>query len=70
MRCGSEELVKQKKKIWKDWQKGGCKEKYLGKKGKAKSGVYVIKRKAQEEKFNQLESSDSKNFFFKLAKKI
>ena len=39
-------------------------------KRKAKSGVYVAKRKAQEEKFSQLESSDGKNFIFKLAKRM
>ena len=39
-------------------------------KRKAKSGVYVAKRKAQEEKFSQLESSDGKKFIFKLAKRM
>ena len=39
-------------------------------KRKAKSGLYVAKRKAQEEKFSQLESSGSKNFIFKLAKRM
>ena len=63
-------LVKQKRKLWKEWQKGGSKEKYLEAKRKAKLGVYVAKRKAQEEKFSQLESSDGKNFIFKLAKRM
>ena len=63
-------LVKQKRKLWKEWQKGGSNEKYLEAKRKAKSGVYVAKRKAQEEKFSQLESSDGKNFIFKLAKRM
>ena len=39
-------------------------------KRKTKSGVYVAKRKAQEEKFSQLESKDSKKFIFKLTKRI
>ena len=60
-----ESLVKQKRKLWKEWQKGGSKEKYLVAKSKAKSGVYVVK-----EKFIQLESSDGKNFIFKLAKRM
>ena len=60
-----ESLVKQKRKLWKEWQKEGSKEKYLDAKSKAKSGVYVAK-----EKFSQLESSDGKNFIFKLAKRM
>ena len=36
----------------------------------AKAGVYHAKRKAQEEKFSQLESSDGNNFIFKLAKRM
>ena len=65
-----ESLVKQKRKLWKEWQKGGSKEKYLEAKRKAKSGVYVAKRKAQEDKFSQLESNDSKNFIFKVAQRM
>ena len=65
-----ESLVKQIRKLWKEWQKGGSKEKYLEANRKAKSAVYVAKRKDQEGKFSQLESSDSKNFFFKLAKRM
>ena len=65
-----ESLVKQKRKLWKVWQKGGSKEKYLEANRKAKSGVYVATRKAQEEKFSPLESSESKNFLFKLAKRM
>ena len=38
-------------------------------KGKAKSGVYVAKGKAQKEKFSQQESSTNKNFIFKPAKR-
>ena len=51
-----ESLVKQKRKLWQEWQKVGSKEKYLEAKRKSKSGVYVAKRKAQEEKFCLLES--------------
>ena len=48
-----ESLVKQKRKLWKEWQKGGSKDKYLEAKWVTKSGAYVAKRKAQEEKFSQ-----------------
>ena len=44
-----ESLVKQKRKLWKEWRKGCSKEKYLEAKKKAKSGVNVAKRKTQEE---------------------
>ena len=63
-----ESLVKHKRKLWKQWQKEGSKEKYLEAKTKAKSCVWVTKRKAREVKFSQLESSNSKNFIFKLGK--
>ena len=53
-----------------EWQNGGSKEKYLEAKRKVKLGVYVAKRKAQEEKYSQLESSDSKNFISKLTKRM
>ena len=65
-----ESLVKQKRKLWKEWQKGGSKENYLEAKRKAKLGLYVAKRKAQEEKFSQLEICDRKNFILKLAKRM
>ena len=65
-----ESLVKHKRKLWKEWQKGDSKEKYLEAKRKAKSGVFVAKRKTKEEKFSQLVSSDSKNFISKLAKRM
>ena len=43
--------------------------KIFGGKKERKSRVYVSK-KAQEKRFSELESSDSKNFIFKLAKRI
>ena len=39
-------------------------------KRKAKSGVYVAKRKAHAEKFSQPESSDGRNFIFKPTKRM
>ena len=65
-----ESLVKQKRKLWKEWQKGSSKGKNLEAERKAKSGVHLAKRKVQEERSNRLESSDSTNFIFKLAKRI
>ena len=43
-----ESFVKLKKELWKEWQKGDSKEKYLEAKRKAKSGVYVAKRKTNK----------------------
>ena len=44
-----ESLVKQRGKLWKEWQKMGSKEKYLEAKRKAKSCVFVAKRKAKKD---------------------
>ena len=65
-----ESLVKQKRKLWKEWQKGSSKEKNLEAERKPKSSVHLAKRKVQEERFTRLERSDSTNFIFKLAKRI
>ena len=43
-----ESFVRLKKELWKEWQKGGSKEKYLEAQRKAKSGVYVAKRKTNK----------------------
>ena len=63
-------IIKQKRKLWKEWQKGGDKEKYLEAKRKAKSAVYAAKKKAQEENLSNLKSRDGKNYIFKLAKRM
>ena len=63
-----ENLVKQKRKLWKKRQKKGRKKKYFEAKRKPKSGVYVDKRKTKEGKLSRLVSSDSKSFIFKQAK--
>ena len=65
-----ESLVKQKRKLWKESLKGSSKEKYLEVKSKANSGVYIARRKAQEDRFSPLECSDSKNVILKLAKRM
>ena len=43
--------IKEKRRLWKEWQKGGDKEKYLQAKRKAKSAVYAARKRAQEDKF-------------------
>ena len=63
-------LIKNKRKLWKEWQKGGSKELYLAAKRKAKSGVYLAKKVAQEQKFRDLNKTNGKNFIFKLAKRM
>ena len=65
-----ESLVQQKRKLWKEWHKGVSKEKYLDSKRRAKLGVYIAKRKAQEEKLLPAGKQYSKTFIFKLAKRM
>ena len=62
--------VKAKRKAWKEWQNGGCKEAYLTAKRTAKSEVYRAKKSAAEEKFSDLRSNDKKNDIFKLARRM
>ena len=40
-----ESLVKQKRKLWKEWQKGGSKKNIWRQKGR-QNQLYVVKRKA------------------------
>ena len=61
-----ESLAKQKRKLWKEWQKRGSKKKHLEAKRKAKSGVCVAKKNPRK----KLENSDSKNLIFILAKRM
>ena len=49
--------IKEKRRLWKEWQKGGDKEKYLQAKRKAKSAVYVARKRAQEDKFGDLKKT-------------
>ena len=64
------EVIKEKRRLWKEWQNGGDKEKYLVAKRKAKATVYATKKKAQGENLCNLESSHGKNYIFKLAKRM
>ena len=53
--------IKEKIRLWNEWQKGGDKEKYLEAKRKAKSAVYAARKRVQEGKFGDLKSNDQRN---------
>ncbi len=65
-----DKIIKEKRKAWKDWQKGGSKEAYLKVKRKAKTAVYTAKRDAQTEQFRDINSNNDKNKIFKMAHKM
>ena len=56
-----EECISKKRKLWKEWQKGGSKEPYLLAKRKAKQAVYHARKVAQDAKFGNLSLNDQKN---------
>ena len=60
--------IKEKRRLWKDWQEGGDKEQYLQAKRKAKSAIYATRKSAQEAKFGDFKSNDKKNQIFKEAR--
>ena len=62
--------VKEKRKLWKLWKKGGSKEPYLIAKRRAKSVVYTAKKNASEAQFNCLHDKDKLNHVFQLARKL
>jgi hypothetical protein len=62
--------IKLKRKLWKEWQNGGSREAYCAAKKRAKTEVYQAKKAASEEKFQNLESKDGRNYIFKLAKRL
>ena len=43
--------IKKKRQLWKEWQKGRDKEKYLQAKAKAKSAIYAARKSEQEAEF-------------------
>ena len=65
-----EECISKKRKLWKEWQKGGSKEPYLLAKRKAKQAVYLARKAAQDAKFGDLSLNDQKNQLFKQARKM
>ena len=65
-----EECIFKKRKLWKEWQKGGSKEPYVLAKRKGKQAVYLARKAAQDAKFNDLSLNDQKNQLFKQARKM
>ena len=63
-----DELVKAKRKAWKEWKSGGCREEYNRKKREAKRAVYHAKKTAEEAKFACLEDKPAE--LFRLAKQM
>ena len=63
-------IVKEKRKAWKQWKNGGTKEEYLKAKKAAKTAVYFVKRDAQTEQFASINNSSDKNHTFKMAKRL
>ena len=54
-------VIKEKRKAWKQWKSGGCKEDYLMAKRAAKTAVYIAKRDAQTEQFASINNNSDKN---------
>ena len=61
-------MITEKRKMWKAWKKGGCKEDYLNAKRKAKKAVYTAKKAAEEEKFTNLKPGMRE--IYKMAKQM
>ena len=62
--------IKEKRRLWKIWKKGGSKENYQAAKKIAKRAVYNAKKVAQESRFSEINSEKDCNKIFKLAKKM
>lgn len=66
-----DDAIKEKKRLWKEWKSGGCKELYLAAKRRAKAEVYAAKKQAEEQKMaNILRRDDEKQVVFKVAKQM
>ncbi|KAI8516232.1 Kinesin-like protein kif22 [Branchiostoma belcheri] len=63
-----EEAVKEKRRLFKVWQKGGSKEPYLAAKRAAKSEIYYAKKSAKVARFSNITTNDMTNQIFKLAR--
>ena len=61
--------IKRKPQLWKKWKKGGCKESYLQYKEDSNRAVHATK-KTEEERFNNINRSDSRKKIFKFAKQM
>ena len=66
-----DEAVKEKRRLWKAWKKGGSKEDYLEAKRASKRAVYNAKRAAEQERFGDvLCREDHRDEVFKIAKQM
>ena len=65
-----ESSIKEKRRLWKEWKKGGSKELYLAAKRRAKHDVYIAKKAASEANFDNLHEKDKLNHVFKMARKM
>ena len=63
--------VKEKRRLWKLWKKGGSKEEYLEAKRAAKKAVYDAKKIAEQERFGDISRrDDQKTELFRIAKQM
>ena len=62
------EAVTKKRRLWKAWKNGGCKEEYLLAKRASKRAVYTAKKTAEEARFSKVK--DGSEDIFKIAKQM
>ena len=65
-----ERVVKEKRRLWKAWQKDGSKEEYYAAKRRAKLLIYFRKMNAPVKKLSNLHISDNRNLIFKLSHEL
>ena len=63
-------VVKVKRKAWKQQEKGGYKEEHLKAKRAAKPAVYFAQKDAQVEHFASINNNSDKNPIFKMTKML
>ena len=63
-------IIKEKRKAWQQWKKGGSKEDYLKAKKTAKTAVYHAKKDAQTKQFSSINNNSDKTRIFKIAKRL
>ena len=62
--------IKEKRRLWKEWKKGGSKETYLLAKRSARKAVYVAKKDSQKETFSSINTGNDCSAIFKLARRM
>ena len=65
-----EKVIREKRKLWKDWKMGGSKEKYLVAKKAARRAVYFAKKESQQKTFDEINSGRDRSAIFKMARKM